>query len=52
MINFVEIELGGDSWTISWAGSREVVCTGEKFGRKYASYNYINLRHQLPLIWQ
>ena len=43
MINFVEIELGGDSWAISWAGSREVVCTGEKFGRKYASYNYNKL---------
>ena len=43
MINFVEIELGGDSWTISWAGSREGVCTGEKFGRRYASYNYREL---------
>ena len=43
MINFVEIEIGGDSWTISWVGPREVVCTGDKFGRKYASYNYREL---------
>ena len=46
MINFVEIELGGDSWNIGWdvdETSRRVVCTGEKFGRRYASYNYREL---------
>ena len=42
MINFVEIEIGGDSWTIGWDvddTSRRVVCTGKKFGRKFASYS-------------
>ena len=42
MINFVEIEIGGDSWNIGWdveETSQRVVCTGKKFGRKFASYS-------------
>ena len=42
MINFVEIELRGDSWNIGWdvdETSRRVVCTGKKFGRKFTSYS-------------
>ena len=42
MINFVEIEIGGDSWNIGWdldVTSRRVVCTGKKFGSKFASYS-------------
>lgn len=44
MINFVEIELGGDSWSIGWdVEQAKVICTGRRFGRKYCSTNFKEL---------
>jgi len=41
MIDFVQIELGGERWTISWdsdATMKKVRCTGSKTGLKYCTY--------------
>jgi len=40
MIDFVEIELGGDKWKITWDDVRrvKVKTIGEKNGLKYISY--------------
>ena len=41
MIDFVQIELGGERWTISWdsdATLKKVRCTGSKTGLKYCTY--------------
>ena len=41
MIDFVQIELGGERWTISWdsdATLKKVRCIGSKTGLKYCTY--------------
>ena len=41
MIDFVQIELGGERWAISWdsdATLKKVRCTGSKTGLKYCTY--------------
>ena len=40
-IDFVEVELGGDSWKITWDDARrvKVKTTGEKHGLKYCQYS-------------
>tara|TARA_R110001583_G_scaffold63062_1_gene184677 strand:+ start:499 stop:717 length:219 start_codon:yes stop_codon:yes gene_type:complete len=44
-IDFVELELGGDSWKISWDDARrlKVKTVGEKHGLKCTSYYIPNL---------
>ena len=41
MIDFVQIELAGERWAISWdsdATLKKVRCTGSKTGLKYCTY--------------
>ena len=41
MINFVEITLNGERWTISWdveGNLKKVRCVGDKSGLKYCTY--------------
>ena len=44
-LDFVEVELGGDKWKISWDYSRrkKVTPTGEKAGLMYTIYSLKNL---------
>jgi len=44
-IDFVEVELGGDNWTITWDVSRrkKIKTTGEKSGLKYTIYSLTDL---------
>jgi len=44
-IDFVEVELGGDNWKITWDVSRrkKIKTTGEKSGLKYTIYSLTDL---------
>ncbi len=44
-VDFVEVELGGDNWTITWDVSRrkKIKTTGEKSGLKYTIYSLTDL---------
>ncbi len=44
-VDFVEIELGGDNWKITWDVNRrkKIKTTGEKHGLKYTIYSLTNL---------
>jgi len=44
-IDFVEVELGGDSWKITWDVSRrkKIKTTGKKSGLKYTIYSLTDL---------
>ena len=45
MIDFVELELGGDSWKITWDDSHriKVKTTGKESGLKYTTYSLTKL---------
>ena len=44
-IDFIEVELGGDNWKISWDHNRrkKVTTTGEKAGLMYTIYSLTEL---------
>ena len=44
-IDFVEVELGGDSWKITWdvSNRKKIKTTGEKHGLKYTIYSLTDL---------
>ena len=44
-VDFVEIELGGDSWKITWDDSHriKVKTTGKESGLKYTTYSLTKL---------
>tara|TARA_R100000963_G_C4554866_1_gene46220 strand:+ start:113 stop:328 length:216 start_codon:yes stop_codon:yes gene_type:complete len=44
-VDFVELELGDDSWKITWDVSRrkKIKTTGEKYGLKYTIYSLTDL---------
>jgi len=44
-VDFVEVELGGDNWKITWDVSRrkKIKTTGEKYGLKYTIYSLTDL---------
>ena len=44
-IDFVEGELGGDSWKITWdvSNRKKIKTTGEKHGLKYTIYSLTDL---------
>ena len=44
-VDFVEVELGDDSWKITWDVSRrkKIKTTGEKYGLKYTIYSLTDL---------
>jgi len=44
-VDFVEVELGDDSWKITWDVSRrkKIKTTGEKSGLKYTIYSLTDL---------
>ena len=45
MLNFVEVDLGGDSWKITWDHSHriKVKTTGKESGLKYTTYSLTKL---------
>ena len=45
MIDFAELELGGDSWKITWDDSHriKVKTTGKESGLKYTTYSLTTL---------
>ena len=40
-VDFIEIELGGETWTTKWDTLRKVKTRGSKSGLKYATYNIV-----------
>ena len=44
-IDFVEVELGGDNWTITWdvSNRKKIKTTGERHGLKYTIYSLTDL---------
>jgi hypothetical protein len=44
-IDFVEVELGGDSWKITWdvSNRKKIKTTGERHGLKYTIYSLTDL---------
>jgi len=45
MLDFVELDLGGDSWKITWDDSHriKVKTTGKESGLKYTTYSLTKL---------
>ena len=44
-IDFVEVELGGDNWKITWdvSNRKKIKTTGERHGLKYTIYSLTDL---------